>query len=102
VDAVTAFAEEQGFHVGPYDRLAVSLGMSISSLRRRVMETTGMSLHQFVRTLRMGSARRLLRQTDKSLAEIATELGFTDVYYFNREFSRLAGISPAAYRKSEL
>lgn len=102
VDAVAAFAGEQRFRVGSYERLAKSLGLSMSSLRRHVREASGLSLHRFTRSLRLKEARRLLRQTDLGLADIAASLGFADVYYFNREFSRLAGIPPAAYRKSEI
>lgn len=102
VDAVGEFAAEQRFRVGSYARLAATLGLSMSSLRRHVLEASGLPLHRFTRSLRLREARRLLRQTDQSLAEIAAAIGFTDVYYFNREFSRLAGIAPAAYRKSEL
>ena len=102
IEALTEFAEERQFRVGSYGQLAVSLGLSNSSLRRQVLEATGLPVHRFVRTIRLQSARRLLKQTDRSLADIASALGFPDVYYFSREFSRLAGISPAAYRKSEL
>ncbi len=102
IDALTVFAEERSFRVGSYSELATSLGLSTSSLRRHILEATGLPLHRFVRTLRLQKARRLLRQTNKSLSEIAFLLGFPDVYYFSREFSRLAGITPSAYRKSEL
>jgi len=102
VDAVAAFAAERRFRVGSSEQLAASLGLSLSSLRRHVLEATGQPLHRFTRSLRLREARRLLRQTDRSLAEIADELGFSDVYYFHREFSRLAGITPGACRRAEL
>ena len=102
IDALTEFAEERRFRVGSYGQLAASLGLSSSSLRRQVLEATGLPVHRFVRTIRLQNARRLLRQTDRGLADIASVLGFPDVYYFSREFSRLAGMGPAAYRRSEL
>ncbi|MEO8204905.1 MAG: helix-turn-helix domain-containing protein, partial [Chthoniobacterales bacterium] len=100
IDAVTQFAVDHKFRVGSYTELAASLGLSLSSLRREILKATGTPLHQFTRTLRLREARRLLRQTDRSLTQIADTLGFTDAYYFNREFSRLAGIAPGAYRQS--
>jgi AraC family transcriptional regulator, arabinose operon regulatory protein len=102
LQAVAEFAAEHHFQVGAYSRLAKNLGLSMSSLRRHVLEASGLPLHGYTRSLRLREARRLLRQTNKSLADIAATLGFSDVYYFNREFSRMAGVPPAAYRKSEL
>jgi len=102
LDALAGFASGRRFRVGSYQRLAADLGLSTSTLRRRVQEATGMPLHRFIRSLRMEEARRLLRRTDRSLARIADDLGFSDEYHFNREFSRLAGIPPGAYRNSPL
>ena len=100
LEALAEFAESRRFRVGSYEALAARLGLSGSTLRRRVREATGLPLHQYTRFLRLNEARRLLRQTDKPLIEIAGDLGFTDEYYFNREFSRLAGLPPGAYRQS--
>lgn len=100
LEALAEFAASRRFRVGSYETLAKRLGLSGSTLRRRVREATGLPLHQYTRFLRLNEARRLLRHTDKPLAEIAGHLGFTDEYYFNREFSRLAGLPPGAYRQS--
>jgi AraC-like DNA-binding protein len=100
LDTLAEFAQERQFRVGGYGVLAKKLGMSLSTLRRRVRETAGETLHAHTRNLRAREARRLLRETDKPLAEVAEILGFTDVYYFNREFKRLAGMTPGTYRRS--
>jgi AraC-like DNA-binding protein len=100
LEALAEFAESRRFRVGSYEALAKRLALSGSTLRRRVREATGLPLHQYTRFLRLNEARRLLRHTDKPLAEVAATLGFTDEYYFNREFSRLAGLPPGAYRQS--
>lgn len=102
LNAVAEFAAATRFQVGGYEELALRLGLSLSTLRRRVLEATGQPLHQHTRGLRLNEARRLLRQTDLPLTAIAAELGFADEYYFNREFSRLAGLPPGAYRQSLL
>jgi AraC family transcriptional regulator, transcriptional activator of pobA len=43
-------------------------------------------------------ARRFLVHTDKSLKDIAFDLGFSDASYFNRFFKRETGVTPAGYR----
>ncbi|HSI85085.1 MAG: helix-turn-helix transcriptional regulator [Candidatus Methylacidiphilales bacterium] len=98
--ALAEFAAVRRYHAGSYPVLAKQLGLSLSSLRRHVHEATGAPLHHYTRHLRLAEARRLLRTTDDTLDTIAEALGFADAYYFNREFTRLAGISPGAYRKS--
>jgi len=45
-------------------------------------------------------ARRLLFHTDRSLKEIAYDLGFSEASYFNRFFKRETGVTPADYRTS--
>jgi AraC-like DNA-binding protein len=41
-----------------------------------------------------------LTLTQKSVKEIAFELGYKDQFYFSRFFKRLTGVSPEAYRHS--
>lgn len=100
LEALAEYAQARRFRAGNYENLAQRLGLSGSTLRRRVREATGLPLHQYTRRLRLNEARRLLRTSDRSLPEIAEALGFTDEFYFNREFSRLAGMPPGAYRNS--
>jgi AraC-like DNA-binding protein len=45
-------------------------------------------------------ARKELTLTQKSVKEIAFELGYKDQFYFSRFFKRLTGVSPEAYRHS--
>jgi two-component system response regulator YesN len=45
-------------------------------------------------------ARQLLTDTDKSITEIALEVGFYDSGYFGRVFRREVGVSPEAYRRA--
>ena len=47
-------------------------------------------------------AKRKLKFSNKTVREIAFELGFEDPAYFSRLFSKNAGVSPAQYRQLEL
>ena len=44
-------------------------------------------------------AKRLLRDTDKMIYEIAQEAGFTESKYFISKFTDLTGVTPAEYRR---
>lgn len=47
---------------------------------------------------RIDRAKNLLRETRMSLAEIADALGYSDIYFFNRQFKKETGIPPGRYR----
>jgi AraC family transcriptional regulator of arabinose operon len=83
-----------------YEQLAQSVAMSLTTLRRRFRAATGQSLHQYRLEHRVTRARQLLGATDEPIKQIATRLGYRDVFYFTRQFTQLTGVSPAAYRRS--
>jgi len=49
---------------------------------------------------RVAAAKQHLRDEELSIAEVATQSGFFDCYYFTRCFRKLVGQSPSQYRKS--
>lgn len=83
-----------------YARLAASVHMSLSTLRRRFRAAVGASLHDYRLECRAAQARRLLGETDRPIKAIAEQLGYCDVFYFTRQFKQLSGTTPAAYRRS--
>ena len=59
---------------------------------------TGMSFARYVNEKRLEEAEKQLRESDKSILEIALDCGFENVTYFNRLFKRKHGIPPGKYR----
>ena len=55
----------------------------------------------YINSLRISEACRLLRTTDRSITDIASMSGFGTLRTFNRAFLRRIGISPSAYRKTK-
>jgi YesN/AraC family two-component response regulator len=53
----------------------------------------------YVNILRINEGKRLLKNTTKSITEIAGEVGFSCVRSFNRSFFSVTGKSPSDYRK---
>jgi AraC-like DNA-binding protein/ligand-binding sensor protein len=80
--------------------VARATGLSSRSLMRRFRSEIGTSVVEFILNRRMSRARELLRQTDRSCAEIAFECGFGSVQHFNRVFRRFQGTTPTRWRKS--
>jgi transcriptional regulator GlxA family with amidase domain len=80
------------------EQLAQHLGISRRSLNRRFMQATGVSPQGYLQSLRVATARDLLRQSNLSIAEIAWQVGLHDVSHFAQLFKRHAGMTPARYR----
>ncbi|WP_220735645.1 helix-turn-helix transcriptional regulator [Shewanella sp. c952] len=73
--------------------------LSISALERRFTKHLGQTPKQFINEVRLKNARRLLIETNESIANIAQETGFNDHSYFSRQFQRLFGKSPSQFRR---
>ena len=58
----------------------------------------GFSINRYRNKRRIDRAKFLLVTTDKTLDEIAQEVGFDDKYYFSRLFAKYEGMSPLQYR----
>ena len=82
-----------------FPHLATELGISYSAFRHRFKQITGLPPGQFQIQIRLNKARHLLRNSPRSVADIADQLGFESIYYFSRLFKKKTGLSPLAYRK---
>ena len=61
-------------------------------------EKKGLTLRQYIINYRLKASKRLLELTDKSIADIAAECGFTDASYFAKTFKGYFGETPKDYR----
>ena len=81
------------------DDLISLTGLSASTLNRAFRRAVGLPPLAYHRRLRMRRAADLLRTTDLSVTDIADRTGFDDANYFARQFRRVMGSSPSAYRR---
>lgn len=72
-------------------------GYSKNHLIRLFEEQLGMTPIQYCQYVKLERAKTLLTYTDKSVSEIAAELGFYDGSYFSKVFKEKTGICPAKY-----
>ena len=73
--------------------------VSQTSFRRLFKAHTGKSPSDYIRELRMTSAARMLLTSDREIAEIGYQVGFSDANYFSRTFRQVFGVSPHQYRR---
>ena len=79
-------------------RLARRLQLPERRLSAAINQIEGTNVSQFVNSFRLAHAADLLRGTDDSVAKIMAQSGFLTRSNFYREFTRVYGKSPAAYR----
>jgi AraC-like DNA-binding protein len=77
--------------------VARSLGLSVRSLRRR-MDAEGKTFNDVANDAQAIVAKNLLRNTDRTIQDLAYQLGFADTSSFHRAFKRWTGTTPLAYR----
>ncbi|MEO1051283.1 MAG: two-component regulator propeller domain-containing protein [Bacteroidota bacterium] len=88
----------------PYTKYSITdlcqdLGMSRTQLHNKVKALTGMSTSIYIRSVRLKRGKYLLESSDKSISEIAYEIGFNDPSYFSRSFTEEYGQTPSAVRQ---
>lgn len=73
--------------------------VSLSRLSHGFREHMGKSLSTYIHDYRLRIAARALRQTTRSIKDIALKFGFYDHAHFSREFAKHHGVAPTEYRR---
>jgi AraC-like DNA-binding protein/CheY-like chemotaxis protein len=81
------------------EEVAAGIGVNEDYLTRVFSREIGISPWDYLNRYRIFRAKELLIQTDKSISQIARQVGFSDPAYFSRVFRKLTGVSPSGYRK---
>ena len=82
------------------EQMAKLARLSRTSLLRVFRQATGKSPVDYLIGLRIEAAKRLLRQGELSMTDIALETGFGDSNYFARQFRLVTGRTPTAFRRT--
>jgi DNA-binding response OmpR family regulator len=77
--------------------LTTGMGMSRSSLYRKVNSVSGQSIVGFIRFIRLRKAAELMINTENNVNEIASVTGFNDIKYFRTHFNQLFGMNSSEY-----
>lgn len=81
------------------DSLAAKLGIGRSQFYRKIKALTNYSPVELLRKMRLAKAREMLTATERSISEIAYEVGFSAPAYFTRVFRETYGESPSEMRE---
>lgn len=81
-------------------QMAQRCGLSVFHHLRVFAAVLGVTPHQYLLRCRLRRAAQLLADEDRSVTDIALDVGFADLSNFVRSFRRAAGVSPRAYRQA--
>ena len=87
---------EPGFGV---NELARQVGMSVSVLYRKIRSLTGMTVNDFVKTIRFNEAKKLLEAGTYNVNEVATIIGYDSNRHFSSEFKKVFGQNPSEIKR---
>jgi len=79
--------------------IAEATGLSPSHFARRFRARFGKAPHQYLIEMRIDRAKRLLSETKRGIAEVASACGFANQEHLTRLFKRSCGLTPAGFRK---
>lgn len=82
------------------DEYAAGMHRSTAWFIRSFKQYTGMTPMQYIISIRLANAKRLLSTTDYNVTEIASMVGYDNPLYFSRLFKKQLGIAPSDYKKS--
>ncbi|HEY8499003.1 MAG TPA: AraC family transcriptional regulator, partial [Clostridia bacterium] len=77
--------------------IARKLNISYESFRKLFKEKKGISPHKYIIRKRIDTAKSMLLQ-EKTIGEIALELGYSDSFTFSKQFKKVSGVSPSQFR----
>lgn len=83
------------------NNIAEAMAMSRASLYNKMKQITGLGIAEYLNKYRIEVACQLLKTTDLSISDIATDIGFNSSKYFSTAFKLATGLSPREYRNNK-
>ena len=80
------------------DTLAAHFSMSVSNLSHKIKDSIGENYSDYIYRVRIEEACRLLRETNISVRDIVSEVGYSDYSSFSRKFKSKMGLTLKEYR----
>ncbi len=101
VRRVMAYIHEHYAEPIKREDMAAYGGVSARHLTRCFRQEVGVSPITYLNRYRIKQAKRLLQQEDRSITQVAGDVGFSNSSYFARVFRNEVGVSPRAYQRGE-
>ncbi len=100
VDRIIVFMQENTCGNLTFADVCRFSAQSATNLKTIFKSVTGTGVMSYYRALKISEAKRMLREGDGNITQIADRLGYTSVHYFSRYFKRATGMTPSEYTLS--
>ncbi len=100
VSDVVSFLQENIQEKLVFQQVLDRIGISASSLKSVFKETMGMGVMNYFTKMKMETAKKLIREGNLNITQIANSLGYDSIHLFSRRFRQMTGMSPTEYGKS--
>lgn len=101
VEHVRWFLEGNCFKKITLQDAARTVYLAPKYLSRVFREHTGMGFNEYRLKVKMAQAKKLLKTTGGSVKQISVKLGYANAESFIRQFEKIAGATPSAYRRAQ-
>ena len=79
--------------------LCKEMGLSRASLFNKMKSITGAGAKEYITKIRLEKAKRLITETNLTIAEVSDQTGFASQSYFSTAFKNYTGITPSQYKQ---
>lgn len=100
VDKVKRYIDDRLSEEISMEEISQIIHLNADYLTRIFKKEFGVSVNRYIINQRIEKAKELLRNTDKSIGEIAMSVGYVNYSSFNKIFSKMVGMSPQEYKRS--
>lgn len=83
-----------------FSQLSKSLNLSERNFRKLFTAVMGMSPKSYQQELRLKTAASILKEDERTMAEVSEELGYYSQFQFSRDFKKRFGVTPTDYKKN--
>ncbi len=101
IEKTIRYIEENYSEKLSLDEIAVCASYSPAYMSNFFKKQTGYALFEYINEVRIQKACDILRNTDRTVLEVAYEVGFNSISLFNRTFKKLRGTTPRDFRKQK-
>lgn len=100
IDLVFKYVQENFREEVSLQEIARRINMSVPAFCRYFKKITNQTFINFVNDFRIAFACKLIREENMLISDIAHASGFNNISHFNKQFLKITGLSPSAYKEA--